>query len=440
MQRYIVASVLIGCAALVGVVLLHYAGVFDVLTVKLEQFYVAAELFPFGAHQEIAHRWLMLEWVILFASAFGVAWCVVDVSQVGQKMLFFMSLIIVVSGLSFTLALYGVTFSPFSTLAAASASLMIGLIYAGTEQGMRKRVLQNVLGSRVSEKSFSDLINAKEMISLQGGIYEVTVLTCRFFNHAELKAKMEATDLVALTNRFLHNTADFLMSRGAYLDESSPDCVRVFFGLLAGEKNHAHLACQTALELKQRLLNLDAECENRWFQRPKHGVAIGSGEMTVGVYGSPRHFYFSGVGLVTDFSRRVCAMNRIYGSDVLVDARTFQLASDQIEVRPMEMIYDSESQVMTEVYELLSLTDDFSEQDQASRDLFWEAMIHYREKDFGQALEKFSRVKHGVGELDHALDFFIDLAQERLTRLEQESGASGTHQINQGHARLLNHL
>ncbi|MCF6313345.1 MAG: adenylate/guanylate cyclase domain-containing protein [Verrucomicrobiales bacterium] len=440
MQRYIVASVLIGCAALAGVALLYYAGVFDVLTVKLEQFYVAAELFPVELHQQTAHRWLILEWVLLVASAFGVAWCVVDVPQVGQKMLFFLSLIIVVSGLSFTLALYGVTFSPFSTLSAASASLMIGLIYAGTEQGMRKRVLQNVLGSRVSAKSFSDLINAKEMISLQGGSHEVTVLTCRLFNHAELSAKMEAADLVALTNRFLHNTADFLMSRGAYLDESSPDCVRVFFGLLAGEKNHAHLACQTAIELKQRLLNLDVECENRWFQRPEHGVAIGSGEMTVGVYGSPRHYYFSGVGLVTDFSRRVCAMNRIYGSDVLVDARTFQLTSDQIEVRPMEMIYDSESKVMTEVYELLSLVEDFSEQDRRCRDLFWEAMIHYREKDFSQALEKFSQVKQSEGEADPALDFFIDLTQERLTRMEQESGASGDHQINQGHARLLNRL
>lgn len=441
MKRYFLASLLIGCASLAAVVTLHYAGVFSMLTAWLENIFVAAKLFPLLQSGTTEARWQTLEWVLLLASAFGVAWCVIDVPQVGQKMLFYLSLVIVVFGLSFTLALYGATFSPFSTLAAATCSMIMGLVYAGTEQGMRKRVLQNVLGDRVSKETFSALINSEKMISLEGGTYEATVLTCRLFNHAELKDKMEAADLVALTNRFLRNTADFLMSRGAYLDESSPDCVRVFFGLLAPDENHALQACQTALELKRRLLNLDAECENRWFHRPKHGVAISSGLMTVGVYGSSRHFYFSGVGLVTDFSRRICAMNRIYSSDVLLSARTFQLANESIEVRPMEMIYDPESDVMTEVYELLAEKEGFDAQACQRRDVFWEAMILYREKDYAKALEKFSEASAAKdGEEDHAVDFFIELTQDRLTRMGQQSGASDGHEINQGHARLLNTL
>ncbi len=441
MKRYLLASILIGLSALACVAVIHYAGVFQMLTTWLEQFYVAANLFPLLQAGTPDARWWALEWILLLTTAFGVAWCVIDVPQVGQKMLFFLTLVLVVCGLSLTLALYGVTFSPFATLTASISSLLLGLVYAGTEKGMRKRILQNVLGERVSKDSFSDLINASEMISLEGGTYEATVLTCRLFNHEELKGKMEAADLVALTNRFLRNTADFLMSRGAYLDESSPDCVRVFFGLLSAEKDHAQQACQTALELKQRLLNLDAECENRWFHRPKHGVAISSGMMTVGVYGSARHFYFSGVGWVTDFSRRICAMNRIYSSDVLVSARTFQLAGDSIEVRPMEMIYDPESEVMTEVYELLAATDSFDDDDRARRDSFWEAMILYREKEYANALGKFSQARNAEeGGEDKALDFFIELTQERLTRIGLESGASDSHQINQGHARLLNTL
>lgn len=423
------------------VALLYYLGFYGVLSNWLARSYAATGFFTRLQPELSEVRWLWMEWSVLLVVAFGVAWCVIDVSQIGQKVLVFFITIIVVSGLSPTLALYGVNFPPFSMVTAATVSMLVGLAYAGTEKGMRKRVLESLLGGRVSKEALNVLVNSKEAVSLKEGIQEATVLTCRLFNHTELKEKMEPADLVAMTNRFLHNTADFLMSRGGYLDESSPDCVRVFFGLLGPDEDHAKLACLTALELKQRLHNLDAECESRWFHKPEHGVAISSGQMTVGVYGTPRHYYFSGVGLATDFSRRISAMNRIYGSDVLVSARTLQLAGESIAVRPMEMVYDPESQVMTEVYELIASTDGFSDADRDCRDAFWEAMILYRERNYEKALEKFSMAVNSDGaNEDLPLKFFVELAQDRLTRIGHESGASDLHQVNQGHARLLNTL
>ncbi len=441
MRRYLIASILIGLVSLSAVILLQYAGLYGVLGKWLTRSYIDAAFFTRLQTGGIVVRWFWMEWVVLLIVAFGLAWCVTDVSQLGQKILVFFTTIIVVSGLSPTLALYGVTFSPFSAITAATVSMLIGFAYAGTEKGMRKRILESVLGERVSKETLEMLVNSKEAVSLKEGAYEATVLTCRLFNHSELKEKMEAADLVAMTNRFLHNTADFLMSRGAYLDQSSPDCVRVFFGLLTPNEDHARQACEAALELKQRLLNLDAECESQWFHKTEHGVAISSGQMTVGVYGTPRHYYFSGVGLATDFSRRISAMNRIYGSDVLISARTYQLAGESVVVRPMEMVFDPESQVMTEVYELMALADGFSEKSLQYRDAFWEAMILYRERDYEKALEKFSQ--SGIsedGKEDLPLKYFVDLLQERITRIGLESGASDSHQVNQGHARLLNTL
>ncbi|NOX99703.1 MAG: adenylate/guanylate cyclase domain-containing protein [Verrucomicrobia bacterium] len=441
MRRYLIASILIGLLSLGTVILLQYAGIYGVLGNWLTRSYSDADFFTQLQAGQGVVRWFWMEWIALLMVAFGVAWCMIDVSQIGQKILVYFTTLIVVSGLSPTLALYGVIFSPFPVITAATVSILIGFAYAGTEKGMRKRVLESVLGERVSKETLRMLVNSEDAVSLKEGAYEATVLTCRLFNHSELKEKMEAADLVAMTNRFLHNTADFLMSRGAYLDQSSPDCVRVFFGLLGPSEDHARQACEAALELKQRLLNLDAECESQWFHKPEHGVAISSGQMTVGVYGTPRHYYFSGVGLATDFSRRISAMNRIYGSDVLVSARTYQLAGDSIIVRPMEMVVEPESQVMTEVYELMASSDGFSEKALQCRDAFWEGMILYRERNYEKALEKFSQA--GIsenGKEDLPVKFFVSLAQERITRIGLESGASDSHQINQGHARLLNTL
>ena len=191
MRRYLIASILIGMVSIGAVLLLQYAGFFGPLNNWLARSYSFAGFFT-RLHPSLPEtRWLWAEWGILLVVAFSVAWCVTDVSQLSQKILVFFATIIVVSGLSPTLALYGVIFPPFSALTAATISLLAGLAYSGTEKGMRKRVLESVLGARVSKETLNNLVNAKEAVSLKEGAYEATVLTCRLFNHSELKEKME---------------------------------------------------------------------------------------------------------------------------------------------------------------------------------------------------------------------------------------------------------
>ncbi|MCB1065677.1 MAG: hypothetical protein KDN20_22505, partial [Verrucomicrobiae bacterium] len=186
-----------------------------------------------------------------------------------------------------------------------------------------------------------------------------------------------------------------------------------------------------------RLRNLNDECETRWFQKLEFGIAISSGPMTVGVYGSPRHYYFSGVGADTDFARRLAHGNHRYGSDVLISARTHQLVKDAVAVRPMEMLYDPERNLMTEVYQLLAMAEDFTEEDKARRDAFWQGVILYRSGKYEDALAQFS-VAQIPGKSDGPVRFFIERSQARLTGDGGER-PEGTHEMtDQGHARLLN--
>jgi class 3 adenylate cyclase len=376
---------------------------------------------------------------MIVAAAVGTAWCVIDIPHIGNKVLVLLTAVGVILGLSPTLAVYGILFVPFSAIAAALLSGVCGLAYAGTEHGMRKRVLQRVLGARVSRDKFAALLNAKRPPRLEGGSREATVLTCRVFNHAQLREKMEPVDLLAMTNMFLRNTADFLMSRGGYLDESSPDCVRVFFGLLQESPDHVERACLTAMELRTRLSNLNDECENRWFQRFDLGVAITTGPLSVGVYGSPSHYYLSGVGGETDFSRRLSRVNLRYGSEVVLSSAAQRKVKDVIEVRPLEMIYDPEENVMNEVYELLCRKEDMNDEARARRDAYWQGVIHYRAGTFEQALAELNRAEV-PGKEDGPLAFYKDLVQRRLSQDEPEPLEHSHELTDQGHARLLGTL
>ncbi|NNE92649.1 MAG: adenylate/guanylate cyclase domain-containing protein [Verrucomicrobiales bacterium] len=432
MRRYALTALLIGSLVAAAVLGLYFTGVFEGPAAWLGETYRGSGFFPDTEMSRVG--WL--EILLITVTSLGVAWCLVDIPQLGHKILVFMTILVVLMGLSPTFALYGKLFEPFSCMTAALLAATAGIIYAGTELGMRKRVLQNVLGPRVSRTILDEMMSAPEPPDFSGAVREVSVLTVRVFNDGDLREKMEPTEVLKMSNLFLRSTSDFLKSKGGYLDESGPDLVRVFFGMLKPSETHAEEACRAALELRTRLQNLNQECETRWFHRLQFGVAVSSGSMTVGVYGSPQHYFYSGVGAETDFSRRLAHANLRYDSDVLISARTFLIVSDKVEVRPMEMFYDPDEDVMSEIYQILAMKEQFTDEERQRRDQFWQGVIFYREAKYEEALDLFSRARV-PGVEDGPVNFFIERTQGFLTNPDQEHAEDSYELTDEGHARLL---
>ena len=432
MRRYVLTSLAIGILVILVILVLYFLKAFEPMTRWLSALYASKGFF----RGETVSRLVWLEIGTIIVASLGVTWCVVDSSQLMQKLLVFFTSGLVIFGISPTMALYGHLFEPFSSLLAVLLAATSGLIFAGTEKGMRKRVLENVLGVRVSHGTFNELMSEPDPPDFSGAVRDVTVVTCRVFNHAELRGKLESAELLKMTNLFLRNTANFLMSRGAYLDESGPELVRVFFGMLRPGEDHVEMACRAALELRNRLKSLNQECETRWFQTLQYGVGISSGPMTVGVYGSKNHYFFSGIGSEIDFSRRLSHANVAYDSDVLLSAASYQMTHDSIEVRPMEMFYDPQEGVMTEIYQLLAMKEDFSEADAERRDLFWRGLILYREGKYEEALDHFTR-SQAPGYDDGPIKYFIGKSQQGLADPTSVGEDAHREMIEEGHARLL---
>jgi len=311
------------------------------------------------------------------------------------------------------------------------------LVFAGTERGMRKRILEETLGGRVSREVFDNMLSALEPPQFGGSVREVTVLTCRLFNQSELRGKLEPTDLMGMNNLFIRRVSNFLKSRGGYLDESGPELVRAFFGLHGDPGNHTGDACCAALELRSRLKNLSQECETRWFQKLRYGVGIETGEMTVGVYGSSQRLTFSAIGADTDYSRRLAHANYRYGSDLLVGPDAFREVERQFDFRPMEMFYDPENDVLTEIYQLMGEAGSASAEEAQRRELFWKGVIYLREKKYEEALMHLSKAKNPRAD-DGPLAFFLGVAQEGILAPDTK-GARNLRQLTEkGHARLSN--
>lgn len=416
MWRYVGVSIIVGLLVSTCVFVLYEIGFFLRPAAALWKFYESSGIFPDGAGRGQVD---LVQFVVFTGLALGVAWCVIDIPRTSLNATVAAGSLILVVGLSFTLALYGIYFEPFSGSLAIVSSFVLGAGYSRTRQGRRKRLLLAVLGSRISQDfllkqlgSNGDLAESKKRA--------VSVLTCRIFNHPQLMEELEPEELVELTNLFLKDTVEHLMAKGGYVDESRPEGVRVFFGVNP-TANHAVQACKAALELHKRLGNLNAECERRWFQSLRYGIGVSSGTVTTGIFGSQREAFFSGVGTQIGFSRRLSTLNRHYGSSILIGAGCYFEAKKQLEVRPMEMVFIEEEDVMTEVYELLEEKGRLGDEHRKSRDAFWEGVIYYREGKYDLALEQFNAA--GItGHEDAPRDYYIAKVEEELVHSGGEAG------------------
>ena len=356
-----------------------------------------------------------LQYFLVLLLAFGIAWTTIDLDRIAFKLGIALAALAETVTTTWVANLQGAYFSPFAGITAIVLAAGGALAFSQSAIGRRKRTLQQLLGDRVSKGAFTKLVDGKMPLNFDGELREATVLVCEILNHEELLATLRTDNYVAMTNSFLENAADFLVERGAYLDECDGENLRVVFGAPLPDPAHARVACEASLELAMRLENVNQSCLNKWGKVFDWRLGINSGEIVVAAYGSRRLGALSVSGEPVEFARRLCTANSIYGTRTLIGARTLALAEDAIEVRPMELIQrNPDSSSREEVYELIAEKDALSEPQRARRDIYWKGVVFFRENLLDRALATFRETREKYG-ADGAVDFYI----RRIEQMQQ---------------------
>jgi adenylate cyclase len=396
--RYLKATLIFGLSATVLALVLFELG-------ALRHLDAALATFLDRPSPPVVERGLHYFLALLFG--LGLAWTTIDIVRPAFKAGVALAALAETVAAVWVLNLFDIYFSPFVSIVAILVAFIGSFIYAHSPAGSRKRTMMTLLADRVSPRTFADLLNSDAPLMFEGEIREATVLVCEVFNHEELLATLRTDNYVAMMNAFLENAADFLVEEGAYLDECDGESLRVLFGVPLRDARHASRACDAALELCTRLEAVNRECISTWGKMFDYRVGINSGDVILAAYGSRRLGALTVSGEPVEFARRLCSANSIYGTRILIGAKTFSLAEEDIEVRPMELIQRiPDDPAREEVYELIGRKDRLSEPQRARRDLYWKGVVYYREQLLDEALATFheSREKYGA---DGAVDFYI---------------------------------
>jgi len=408
MNRNHAAAMFIGVLVCIPLLALYHFGYFKATADWFAVLFARGFILPAGGLKQV----LLLQYGYYTILAFISAWVCIEMTSQWRRLAFLLGGTFLTITFACIMAMSGVLFEPISGSLALWFAGIAGIAVGGSINAYRCHVMRDYFVGRLSTRLFEELADQNNPAKMTER-REVTVLTCRLLNHGELSTGIEAPQFEELATHFQRSITEFLIARGAYLDDCNARQVRVFFGFPLSDEHHALHAVQVASVLRTHLATLAREIEQRFGKKAQIGVAFSTGPAVCGLFGVSHFESFSAVGDVIDFSTQLCVLNADYGSKVLLSARTYALVKDSAEVRPMEMVSAAGSTQMSEVYELLGEKGTLAEPEIRARDAFWQGVVQYRKGELKQALESFNNAAI-EGREDAPLKYFIDRVELAL--------------------------
>jgi class 3 adenylate cyclase len=141
--------------------------------------------------------------------------------------------------------------------------------------------------------------------------------------------RMEPEELVDELNDYLSEMTEIVFKHGGTLDKYVGDAVMVFFGDPVPQQDHAARAVKMALEMHERMANL----QDRWLRRYNEpftiGIGISTGWVTVGDIGSAARSDYTVLGNQVNLASRLA--DRAEAGRILVTERTMIEVEDFVD-------------------------------------------------------------------------------------------------------------
>ena len=212
-----------------------------------------------------------------------------------------------------------------------------------------KKAIRDTFGKYLSPKVVEQL--AHDPPELGGTDKELTVFFSDIRGFTTLSENMSPQELVNHLNEYLTAMTDLALDYGGTLDKYMGDAIMCFWGAPIPQQDHAVLACKCALKQMQVLAKLN----EGWPEAKRFDIGIGlnSGIMTVGNMGSKLRMNYTLMGDNVNLGSRLEAINKEYGTHIIISENTYALVKDKFIIRELDNIRVKGNNKPVVIYELV---------------------------------------------------------------------------------------
>ncbi|HET9451982.1 MAG TPA: adenylate/guanylate cyclase domain-containing protein [Aggregicoccus sp.] len=274
-------------------------------------------------------------------------------------------------------------------LLAMGATFLATTLYAfRTEQEIRGFV-HSTLGRYVSPE-VAKLVR-RDLSLMRPERRPMTVYFSDVEGFTRLSEQLPPEQLVAFLNEYLTEMTTVVRRNDGQVDKYIGDAVMAFWGAPVRTERHAHQACESALQMREVLLQNQDRWEKKYGHRIHFRAGINSGEVVVGNMGSQLKSNYTVMGDVVSVAARLEGANKAYGTYVLVGEATAALTRAEYVLREVDRVRVKERPQPIRVYELLTRRHELTPEQEVHLTLYGRAFEAYHARRFDEAQALFTQ-------------------------------------------------
>ncbi|UQA55711.1 adenylate/guanylate cyclase domain-containing protein [Polyangium aurulentum] len=189
-------------------------------------------------------------------------------------------------------------------------------------------------------------------VSMRGGVTRASVLFADIRGFTSLAERMPPVEVVSLLNGYFAAVSPPIRAEGGFINKFGGDSLLAVFGAPVPAEDHVARAVRAALGVRAALAELNARELAEGRVELRIGIGIHTGEMVAGSVGSPDRMEYTVIGDVVNVAARIQALNKDFGTDVLVSAAVFEQLGDIAPARPLPPVSVQGKTAPLEVYAL----------------------------------------------------------------------------------------
>ncbi len=189
----------------------------------------------------------------------------------------------------------------------------------------RSRYLKRAFSSYISSDLVNELIRSPEKLKLGGEKKQISVLFLDIRDFTSISEKLSPESLVSLLNDFFGPLTDIILNNRGMLDKYVGDAMMALFNVPLPLEAHADAAVRSAVEIVEKVKELNAGFIKRSLPPLRVGIGINSGEAVVGNLGTKARFDYTAIGDTVNLASRLEGLNKYLGTTILLSHSTYEM-------------------------------------------------------------------------------------------------------------------
>ncbi len=223
---------------------------------------------------------------------------------------------------------YDLLFDPIYPPVTLAVIYVSGTALAFMRTERERAAIRGAFGLYLSPDQVERIARHPELLQLGGEMREITVMFTDVRGFTRISEQFDPHGLTRFMNRFLTPMTDLIRSHRGTIDKYMGDAIMAFWNAPLDVDRHAALACDTALAMQARLVELneewkaEAEAEGRGHIPVNIGIGLNTGQASVGNFGSTQRFTYSCLSDDVNLASRLEGQCKTYSVGIIIGDKT----------------------------------------------------------------------------------------------------------------------